>query len=608
MPELGRINGFTGSPEIFLQSSFNYFKNIFLSFAVVIIPFTVAGGLYLWRKSKYYFYLLVSILIANFLFSGFYYSGNQESWFLISEVVLSILGGAGFYYLATQPQDILPPKFNLKVPAGYRHYSRYIVVIALIPLIVWFSSLNRGKYNITGDYIDNLYRPLGVEKAILFGSSDLFDSASFYAHDVPGPHYKPNIVPVTDNMFYIFQWYRDNLTDSSGLKMPDGSKLKYNSADEYSNFVAEFFEKNMDTHKIYVTIPAMRNNFLLVYGGDEGGGSLKLDEKKFKLVPQGMVYQVVLADDKSAEPKSENFDYKFTTPKFPPPAGGRRPYMLEKVYNTEITGLLNEYAYSLVAIGDYYLKQNETSKVLDFYQRAYEFNPNNVETISRLGNYFGTALGDHAKAAEFFEEALKLEPRNIGLLFNLAIAYENTGKKDQAIVTLNKVLQNAKGNSQVATLAKQRLDSLQGATPSAAAISLPPGSTAYQSEALNLQFSYPNGFKMTESNGIVRVTNGLSGKDELTIDFSSHKIAASENIEKLLDLSTLKAEGIPLGSQNITIPGFAAVSKTIGSGEHITFMILMKKNDQGFVLKVYPGDSNKNADFSQILGTVNTFK
>lgn len=616
VPELGRINGFTGSPEVFFKSAFNYFKHIFLSFAVIIVPFAVAGGLYLWRKSKYYFYLLVSILITNFIFSGLYFSGNQESWFLVSEVVVAVLAGAGFYYLTTEPQHILPENIGtagrsvkLKIPHGFRHYSRYILVVALVPLVVWFGPLNRVKLNITGDYIDNLYRPM-QEKAILFGSSDLFDSASFYVHDVPGPHHKPNVVPVTDNMFYIFQWYRDNLATTSGLKMPDGSKLKYNSAGEYSRFVEEFFEKNMDSHKIYVTIPAMRNNFLLVYGGDDQGGSLKLDEKKYKLIPQGMVYQVVPVSDEETQPKLENFEYSFKTPNFP----YQKPLMLERVYNTELTGLINEYAYSLVAAGDYYLKQGtETEKVFEFYQRAYEFSPNNVETISRLGNYFGQALGDHTKAAEFFEKALKIEPRNVSLLFNLSLALENSGKIDKAIATLNKVLQNSRGNEQIAALAKSRLEALKSATPSATAtasgsINLPPGSQVYQSEALNLQFSYPKGFKVTEENGIVRVTNELRGKDGLTIDFSSHKMAENDSIEKLMELTPLKAEGIPLGSQNITIPGFQAVGKTIGSGEHITFVILMKRNNQGFVLKVYPGDSNKNTDFSQILGTVRTLK
>ena len=607
VPELGRINGFTGSPEVFFKSSFNYFKHLFLTFAVIILPFIVLGGWYLWRKSKYYFYLLVSILIANFIFSGFYFSGNQESWFLISDSVFVILAGAGFYYLTTEPEKIFMGK--VKIPKGYHHYSRYILIVALLPLIVWFGTLNRVKLNITGDYIDNLYRPIGSEKAILFGSSDLFDSASFYVHDVPGSHYKPNVVPVTDNMFYIFEWYRKNLSDA-GLKMPDGSKLKYNSAEEYSRFVEDLFEKNMNTHKIYVTIPAMRNNFLLVYGGDDQGGSLKLDEKKFKLIPQGMVYQVVSIDDQDTEPKLENFDYTFKTPNFP----YQKPLMLERVYNTEVTGLTNEYAYSLVAAGDYFLKQNtETDKVLEFYQRAYEFSPNNVETISRVGNYFGQAVGDHAKAAEFFEKALKLEPRNVSLLFNLSLAYENSGKIDKAIATLNKVLQSSKGNSQMTQLAKGRLEALKNASPSAGAsgsgtLQLSPGSSVYTNAQMNLQFAYPKGFKVTERGDTVGVTNGFKGKDELTIDFSAHKLAESDNIEKLLELTPLKTEGVPLGSQPITISGFQAVGKTIGSGEHITFVILMKRNDQGFVLKVYPGDSNKNADFSQILGTVKTLK
>ncbi len=501
VPELGRINGFTGSPEVFFQSSFNFVKNLLIKFTPLLLPFIVLGGVYLWKRGKYYFFLLISIVLTNFIFAGLYFSGNQESWFLVSDIAWVILAGLGFFWLVTGAEEFLPAKIY-KFYNRYKNYNRYIILVVLVPLIIWFPTLNRRGWVLTADYIENLYRPMQGEKAILFGSSDLYDSTSFYVHDVKGtPHYNPDVVPITDNLLYIYQWYRDNITSNSDLKMPDSAELKYNSIHEYSQFVNKFFELNMDKYKIYVTVPAARNNFLLAYGEEsDTGASLKIDETKFRVVPQGMLLQV-MPKEATDEPNLKNFDYQFKNKGFPK----NKPFLLEKTYKAELTGVLNEYAYSLVSLGDFYLKQNKPDQVLDFYQRALDFNPRNAEIISRLGNYYGST-GNHAKGAEYFEKALKIEPKNIGLLFNSAIAYANTGRVDKAISNLNKVLQFSKGNSQIAQLAKVQLDALKQATPSGGLQEqllpkAPSGVGAYQNQSLNLAFNYPKGYTVSDQGG-----------------------------------------------------------------------------------------------------------
>lgn len=615
VPSLGRINGFTLSPEIFFQSSFNFIKNLFLKFTPLLLPFIVLGGIYLWKKGRYFFFLLFSIVMTNFIFSGLYFSGNQESWFLVSDVAWVIMAGLGFYWLVTEPEEIFPKKLY-KFYKNYNSYKYYIALLVLLPLIIWFPFLNRRGWVITADYIDNLYRPMRSQKAILFGSSDLYDSVSFYVHDVKGtPHYNPEIVPITDNLLYIYQWYRDNITSNADIKMPEASGLKYNSIHEYSNFVNAFFEMNMDKYKIYVTIPALRNNFLLAYGEEsDSGSSLKIDETKFKVVPQGMLLQV-LPKEATDEPDLKNFDYQFKSRGFPK----KKPFLLEKTFATELTGVLNEYAYSLETLGDYYLKQNKPDKVLDLYQRALDFNPRNAEVISRLGNYYGST-GNHAKAAEYFEKALKIEPKNIGLLFNSAIAYANTGRIDKAIKNLNLVLQFSKGNSQIAQLARAQLDALKQATPSAQVATgsgdlqsqllpkTPAGAGVYQNQALNLAFNYPKGYTVSEESGVVTLTNNLKNQDELTLNFYGRKMKEGEEVEKLTDNLPFKIDGAQLLSQPISLAGFAGVGKTIGSGEHLTFVLLLRKNDQGLVIKVYPGDTAKTEEFNQILSSISTLR
>lgn len=619
VPELGRINGFTGSPEVFFKSTWRFIFMWVVKFTPLLLPFIVVGSIYLWKKSKYYFVFWFLIIASNWLFASLYFSGNQESWFLVSDAAWVVLAGVGYFAIVSGSEEIFDLKKNkilvkLKVLKSfslpkYLPYRMWLILLVLVPLIFWFPTLNRRGWNLTEEYIQNLYKPIGNEKAIIFGSSDLFDSVSFYVHDVPGTSvYKPNTVPVTDNMFYIFKWYRDNLAATTGLKMPDGAKLKYDSADEYSRFVMEFFELNLPKYKIYLTIPTTRNNFLQVYQpqDQESGGSLKISDK-FKLISQGMLFEVV-PKESTAEADLKNFEYQFRKKDFPK----NKPKLWEQTFKTELTGMINEYAYSFENMGDELLKIGKFEDAFKFYQAAFDFNPKNAEIISRLGNYYGN-IGNHQKAIEYFEKALKLEPRNIGLLFNLAIAYENTGKNDRAMINLNKVLQIAKSDSQVVKLAKQRLEALKQATPSAQQqllpAQLPEGFQPYQNKALNLQFIYPKAFTITElSSGDIKLTNGLTGKDELTFNFFSRKMNEDEDLETLAENLPFKVEGVLLATQPMTIPGFQAVGKTYGSGENLTFALFLRRNDQGIAIRIYPGNSNKSNEFNQILSSLRTLE
>lgn len=626
VPELGRINGFTGSPEIFFKSTWHFIEMFFLKFTPLLVPFILAGGYFLWKKSRYYFIFFGLIILTNWLFSGLYFSGNQESWFLMSDISFVVFGAFGFYYLVTEGFAHLAARVKYNNYNRYKRYNSYIFVVVLVPLLVWGFLLYRRDYALTEDYINNLYRPMENQKAIIFGSSDLYDSVSFLVHDVKDlATYKPNVIPITDNLLYILSWYREHLKEVTDLKIPDDKGLKYDSALEYSQFVNEFFSQNVASYKIYVTVPALRNNFLQAYKGQNLGPSLRIDENKFKLLPQGMLFEVV-SKDSTASSNLAYFDYQFKNKGFPKNA----PFMLEQTYKTELTGVLNEYAYSLEAVGDTLLKEGRAQEAFKYYQGAYDFNPKNAEIISRLGNYYGT-IGDHKLAAEFFEKALKIEPNNIGLLFNSAIAYENTGRKDKAVRNYNRVLQLSRGQQggqpdQISQLAQTRLNAIKTATPSAqlatgSAQTSPqslqqqlmtaptkPQVGIYQSPEFNLQFLVLPGFKVTEEKGFLKLSNDLTAKDELTFSFYSRSMGAAEKLDSLGEKLPFELSGPVLITQPVTIPGFEAVGKTYGSGEHLTFLLLMKKGNQGIAVKIYPGDSSKTEEFNQILGSVNTLK
>lgn len=622
VPELGRINGFTLSPEIFFKSTWHFIEMLFLKFTPLLLPLIAAGCYFLWKKSRFYFIFLFLIIITNGLFSSLYFSGNQESWFLVSDIAWVVLGGLGFYYLVSGGLESVFQLVRLPKTTKFLKYKNYFFLIGFIPLLLWFPLLFRREWVVTEDYIKNLYRPIGEEKAIIFGSSDLYDSISFYVHDIVGTSvYKPNVIPITDNLLYILSWYRDNLKSLTDLKIPDDKGLKYDSAAEYSQFVMNFFAQNIDRYKIYITVPALRNNFLQAYKGQNLGPSLRIDENRFKLVPQGMLMQLV-PKDSTVSANLAFFDYQFQNKDFPK----KTPFMLEQTYKSELTGVLNEYAYSLESLGDGLLGDGKAEEAFKYYQRAYDFNPKNAEVISRLGNYYGS-VGNHQKAVEYFEKALKIEPNNVRLLFNTAIAYENTGKIEKAIKNFNKVLQLAakSGEGQVAQLAQVRLASLRQGTPSAQLTEESSNSGSlqqqlipqqfsqskqtYTNEQLNLQFFIPEGFVVTEEkNGIVKLSNNLIAKDELTFSFYSRKVSLSEKLDNLVNNLPFDINGPILITQPVTISGYEAVGKTFATGEHLTFLLLMKKGTQGFAIKIYPGDSAKTAEFNQIMQSINTLK
>jgi len=116
-------------------------------------------------------------------------------------------------------------------------------------------------------------------------------------------------------------------------------------SDLLGKFLNDFFALNMDKYKIYTTTVALRAKLFPAPGLN---GSLEIDEDRFKVVPQGLLLEII-PKESSNEPKLANFDYKFQTPEFPK----RKPKFLEKIYNEELAGMVNEYAYSFMNLGYY---------------------------------------------------------------------------------------------------------------------------------------------------------------------------------------------------------------------------------------------------------------
>lgn len=358
-PDLNRINGFTGSGKVFIASTVNYFNMMIKNFPIYMLPFVAAGIIKIYQTRQFAFWLLSLTVLSNIILSGLYKSGNQENWFLVSYVVFSVYSGVGYLTLG-------------RLLSGIRDGQKIAsigIIISLISLFVNFSSANRRGWYITDDYVNNLYK--GVESpALIFGSGDFYDAHAYFAHDVAKP--KPDVIPVTDNNLYIEDWYRNNLVKSTDLVLPDKSKYKFDSAKDYSEYVNDFFEVNLNKgKKVYVTQVALRNR---LFPGLTGKGSLKINLEKFKLVPSGMLMQVVpIAVD--VEPRADTFEFQFKSAGFP----GKRPFFVENSYQKELNGMINEYAFSYAAIGEYYSAREKKEEATKYLKMASEFNPGNPE-------------------------------------------------------------------------------------------------------------------------------------------------------------------------------------------------------------------------------------
>lgn len=380
MPELDRVNGFTGSPQVFMTSAMNYFRMLVSSFTVVLLPLMVMGFWWLWRQpKKFSFWILASVVFTNFMFAGLYKSGNQESWFIVSYVVLGVVVGLGYYWLAGKVQKIRDGKY----------LAMALVLVTLAPLVFGWPILNRRQWHISDDYIYNLYNPV-KSPAIIYGSGDNYDSLSYYAYEVLKP--KPNVIPLTDNLLFLYGWYRENLRVNTDLVWP--AKDPDPNADptlEYNRYLNEFFALNLPKRNIYITQVALRNKLSV---SQDGKGTMKIDPK-FQLVPHGLTMQL-LPKEASVSPDLKTFDFQLH--------GGYpaiKPTYLEEVYKGEMRGMTNEYGFSFYSLAEWLFQHNRKEEAETYFKKSQEFSPGNTEMLEGWA-----ALKDPAAASA----SAKLKP------------------------------------------------------------------------------------------------------------------------------------------------------------------------------------------------------
>jgi len=93
-------------------------------------------------------------------------------------------------------------------------------------------------------------------------------------------------------------------------------------------------------------------------------------------------------------------------------------------------------------LGVSYLNDNNIQPAFVEFQTALELDPNNKEVLNAVGIIYLMKLEDHRKATEYFQKALKVDKNFSEASNNLGIAFEKSGKYNEAIEAFRAALSN----------------------------------------------------------------------------------------------------------------------------------------------------------------------
>ncbi len=113
-----------------------------------------------------------------------------------------------------------------------------------------------------------------------------------------------------------------------------------------------------------------------------------------------------------------------------------------------------------IALGDLYVKMGRQQSAADAYQKAHQIKPADPRPLWKLGNVRRSA-NDVSGARQYYQEALRNDPRFIPALNNLAALADEAGEYDNARMYLEQIIQIdpnwAKAYFNLGVLYEQRL-------------------------------------------------------------------------------------------------------------------------------------------------------
>lgn len=614
-PESGSINGFTGSPEVFFQSvSYAAYLSL-IQFTPFLFPFILLGMYFVFKKSKKLFLFLISVPFIDVFYSGLYYSGNQESWLILTWMFLAVFMGVGFYAavrssvlgfrfsdsgLSVISQSVKTDKqITDKQVSDNRQQKtdnrRFIILffLSFLPLLVWFVPLNRSGHNYTSDYAKNLYSSL-EKNAIVLGTGDFFNSMSHYLHEAD--KFREDVIPVTVNVFYVNKWYRDTLRNATDIKVADDLEkiIQYKSFSEYNEAMNKFIQDNIDKRPIYATHLSLRASALAA----TTGGQLKLDER-FKFVPNGLSLKIVRASD-PAEPKLSSFDFKFKSDLSKP------PFYLERNYKGGFKNIINDYVYSYEALGDYYADRQDYDMAYKYYKKAEEIEPDNAELLAHFGEFYAKRK-DFNASYQYLRKAAMLSPKNVFIHFNLGLSYMNLGRNEEAKQAFEAVKALVPVGDPIAVDADNMIKNLS--KPNITIQNITDETKEWlelKDKENNLYVKIPKDIRVVKAKKYKGYEFSL--KKELSISLLGQRLSENQKIEDLIKESPIVMDGNLLDTKEITMPGFFAWVQIFGSPNGSSLRYVLAKEDWVWQFKVAPGDSKKMDVFTKILNTFGPYK
>ena len=400
-PETNSINGFTGQPSIWWESFLHYWHLAMFQFTPLLFPLVVIGAWQLVRKNAFAFWMLASVAIANMTFVILYYGGNQESWMITSWAVFAVWLGVGVETVLLSSRDrshgeaiSYNARREIASSKTPRNDNLRIVVftLSLLPLFFWYPILNHRNYTFADDYANNLYKNV-PEGSIIVGGGDFFNSLTAYTHEVT--KLRNDIIPVTGNMFYIFDWYRKNLELNTDITISASTSaiIKYKSVDEFTDAVDSLVTDNPNK-QVFVTPLLLRDS--VVAGTREGN----YHTKKYDLLPHGLLLKVVPKGSPEAPDGSILEGVTFSKP----------PYYLERNYKNAYRLLRNDYAAAYQLLGDFWSQKQKPEKAYQAFAKSIDLGPpDSPEFIHRMAIFYAQT-GQNAAAKTTFEKALALAP------------------------------------------------------------------------------------------------------------------------------------------------------------------------------------------------------
>lgn len=520
-PETNSINGFTWQPVIIWESFRHFWELAIWQFTPLLFLLVVAGAYKMFKKFREEFYLLLIPFIFNLLFVSLYYGGNQESWMITSWVIFGIWLGIGIAATAAKFQ---------------------IVLVGVIPLLFWFPLADRSKLNLIDRYAVDMYKNVPTESVIV-GSGDFFNSLTAFTHEVSG--YRKDVIPVTGNMFYIFDWYRRNLSLNTGLNISSETEslIRYKSVDEFTEAVDSLVRDNPD-RQFFVTPLLLRDS---VVAGTRDGN---YHTKNYDLLPHGLLLKVVPKGwEELPDEEILAGDISFG-----------KPFYLERNYKNAYRLLRSDYGSALAWLGEYWFNRQEYGKAEAFFQKAAMFGaPDSAEFTGRLAIFYAQ-IGQSEQARGLFQRALSIDPDNEQMKQNYKIFQEQ--------------------QSQVPPEPQP-----EGSHPS-----------IYQGKGFS--FNYPEGWTVSETEGRTTITDPASG---FSVAISLKSRPAQISIDEFL-ANEPPIEGVLVNQGQAKIPNTDSAFVRIFDQNGVAAMqFFLFKSGIVLEMEVAPADSPLMKEFDGIV-------